>query len=58
MNEWILTPAGVAHAELLLVTCLKQKILQGIKISSLQCVVYRALCRLQYLKTKTKSVLC
>jgi uncharacterized membrane protein len=38
------TDAGVADAELLLVTCLKRKTLRGIKTSSHQCVFCKAPC--------------
>ncbi len=52
MNSY--TDDGIAHAELLLVTCLKRKTLQGIKTSSSQCFFYKVPCCLQCLKTKIK----
>jgi hypothetical protein len=52
------TDTGVAHAELLLVTCLKRKTLRGIKTFSHQCVFCSVPCSLQYLKTEPKLVLC
>ncbi len=56
MNSY--TDAGVAHAELQLVTRLKRKTLRGIKTTFLQNVFWRVTCCLQYLKTKPKSVVC
>jgi hypothetical protein len=49
---------GVAHAELLLVTCLRKENPPGKKISSCQYVFCGDPCSLQYLKAKLKLVLC
>ncbi len=52
------TNAGVAHALLLLVTCLRRKTLRGIKTSSHQYIVCIVPYSLQYLKKNLKFVLC
>ncbi len=59
MNELmnLYTGEGIAHAELLLVTCLKRKTLRGIKTPRCRCIFCRVPCSLQYPKTKPKSVL-
>ncbi len=49
--------AGIAHAKLLLVTCLKKKALWGIK-TSYQCIFCSVPCSLQNLKTEPMLVLC
>jgi hypothetical protein len=46
--------AGISHAELLLVTCLKMKTYWEIIISSCQCVIYRVICSLKYLRTMSQ----
>ncbi len=56
MNSYI--DEGVAHVELLLVTCLERKTLWGIKTFCCQYDFCKVTCCLQYLKTKSKSVLC
>ncbi len=52
------TDEGIAHWELLLVTCFKRKTLRRIKTSSCQCVFCKVPCCLQYLKKKIKTSLC
>jgi hypothetical protein len=55
MNSY--TDAGIAYAELLLVTCLKRKTIQEIKTSSIQYIFCKVLCSLQYLKIMPKLFL-
>jgi hypothetical protein len=56
MNGWMYSyaDAGVAHAKLLLISCLEQEYPLGKKISFHQCILCIVSYSLQYLKTKSK----
>jgi hypothetical protein len=56
MNSY--ADAGIAHAELLLVTCFEMEDPQGNKTSSLHGIFGKVPCSLHDLKTMPKSVLC
>jgi hypothetical protein len=55
MNSY--TDTSIAHAELLLITCLEKKTLREIKTSSLQYIICKVPYCLWYLKTMPKSFL-